>query len=726
MEDVVPGPALPVAVVAVDIPLPHLDRGFDYAVPPELDAAAQPGVRVKVRFAGRDVDGFVLERRAASSHHGRLTPVRRVVSPEPVLTPQVAALARRVADDHVGTLADVLRLAVPPRHAGAEKALDARTATAASPGAVALPDRDSPRIGPSRARPDVRPGPGAAPDAESSAPGAAPDAESPAPGAAPDAESPVPGAAPDAESSAPGDPVGAPAWADYPAGATLLRRLTEGRDASTAWTALPGRSASHDWAAGFAEAAVACLEGGRGVLLVVPDARDVARLDRALTDRLGPGRHVVLTAAQGPQARYTAWLKVLRGLVRCVVGTRAAAFAPVADLGLVAWWDDGDDNHVEPRAPYPHVRDVLLAQADRRAASVLVGGYARTAAVQALVESGRLKEVAAEPAVRRAVVPRVHIAGEGLDEQRDGPAARAHLPGAAWRAARACLAAGPVLVQVPRRGYLPALACATCRTPARCPACSGPLSMEGTGRPPTCRWCGAAAVGCRCVVCDDRGLRSTVIGAGRTAEEIGRAFPDTPVLSSRGGHVIDAIGPASALVIATPGTEPAADGGYAAVLLLDAWASLDRPTLDAAEEAVRRWLGAAALARPGAPVVLGGVPDGPPLGPVEALVRWAPEWFAARELAERAALRLPPAAWVASLRGSRRGLLDLLAAADLPAGVDRHGPVAEPGSDQVHLLLRAPRELGPAAAAALSAGRAIRSARKDKDTVQVKIGVAEP
>ena len=46
------GVQLPVARVAVDVSLPHLDRPFDYRVTPELDEAAQPGTRVSVRFAG--------------------------------------------------------------------------------------------------------------------------------------------------------------------------------------------------------------------------------------------------------------------------------------------------------------------------------------------------------------------------------------------------------------------------------------------------------------------------------------------------------------------------------------------------------------------------------------------------------------------------------------------------------------------------------------------------
>ncbi|MBW8749916.1 MAG: primosome assembly protein PriA, partial [Propionibacteriales bacterium] len=112
----------PVAQVLVDVPLAHLDRAFDYTVPATMAESAVPGARVKVRFAGQDVDGFVLARVGESEHPGRLQPLRRVVSPEPVLSAEVADLVAEVAARYAGTRSDVLRLAVPPRHATTEKA----------------------------------------------------------------------------------------------------------------------------------------------------------------------------------------------------------------------------------------------------------------------------------------------------------------------------------------------------------------------------------------------------------------------------------------------------------------------------------------------------------------------------------------------------------------------------------------------------------------------------
>jgi len=150
-----PAAELPVARVAVDVPLAHLDRPFDYAVPEHLDADARVGVRVRVRFAGRLVDGFVLERVAASEHPGRLAWLEKVVSTEQALPPEIAALCRAVADRYGGVLADVLRLALPPRHARVE-AESARAAAVRPMTAVDVrvaPDADGVAAGVAAAAP---------------------------------------------------------------------------------------------------------------------------------------------------------------------------------------------------------------------------------------------------------------------------------------------------------------------------------------------------------------------------------------------------------------------------------------------------------------------------------------------------------------------------------------------------------------------------------------------
>jgi len=404
----------------------------------------------------------------------------------------------------------------------------------------------------------------------------------------------------------------------------------------------------------------------------------------------------------------------------------------------VVLWDDGDDLHAEPRAPYPHAREVLALRAHRTGAAALIGGFARTAELTQLVTGGWARPLAGSAEALRQAAPRVRAAPDEAELARDAAAMTARLPSLALRTARSGLGQGPVLVQVPRRGYLAAVACAGCRAQARCATCAGPLEIGGSHGTPGCRWCGALAADWACARCGAGQLRALVTGAARTAEELGRAFPGVPVRTSGGQHVLATVPAEPALVIATPGAEPVAPEGYAAALLLDGWALLGRPSLRAAEEALRRWLNAAALVRPGSPVVVLAEATQPA---VQALIRWDPVTFSERELAERAELGFPPAVRMASVTGPPEAVADFVGALSssgggLPDRAEVLGPVpvepalarqdpAAPEQERERALIRIGRRDGLELARALHAAQATRSARKDGGAVRVQLDPAE-
>lgn len=722
----------------------HLDRDFDYLVPPEMDEIAQPGVRVRVRFAGRLVDGYLLERLPRTDHTGKMMPLEKVVSAERVLTPEVLRLATAVAARYAGTRADVLRLAIPPRHA--------RTETGGTKKSAAAPDRHVTEAASSDVVPE-----GSADRSEASA-STAVDGSRPAPEAAavpvgPDgdrtagpvidrdrrASVSVSPAAFDAEIAAaatesaadPGSGIDTSAWSRYTHGAAFVTALTDGRAPRAAWQALPGE----DWAARLAELAAAVVAGGRSAVLMVPDQRD---LDRLLAEcvRLVGDSAVGLSAGLGPAARYRRWLSVLRGQARVVVGTRAAVFAPVRDLGLIALWDDGDDTYAEPRAPYPHAREVAMLRAHESGAAFVAAGFARTAEIQAVVESGWARDLLADRQVLRAAMPRISAPGDtDFALERDALARQVRMPGVAFAAARAALREdAAVLVQVPRRGYVPSLACAKCRTPARCRHCNGPLALPqsstGEAASPQCRWCGLTEAAFRCQACGARALRAMVIGAARTAEELGRAFPGVPIRGSGGGEVVDSVEPGAQVVVATVGAEPLVRGGYGVALLLDGWALLGRADLRATEDTLRRWMGAAALVRPRGQVIVMAEPS---LPTVQALVRWDPVNHAAAELEARAEVGFPPAVRLAAIDGTSASIAELLDVTQLPPHVEVLGPVplpptarkpfsgAEEPAEVERMLLRVGRTEGAPLARALTAARAVRSSHRSDAPLRIQI-----
>ncbi|WP_067890518.1 primosomal protein N' [Nocardia vaccinii] len=715
----------------------HLDRDFDYLVPAEMDELAQPGVRVRVRFSGRLVDGFLLERLERSDHTGTLMRLERVVSGERVLTPEILRLITAVAARYAGTRADVLRLAIPPRHARTEagpahpkkgRAAKEESAAETAPEIMVVAD------------------PATRLDASSSA----------EPAVTSDASAEHDSADPNGTAGM--DVSQLPEWSRYRHGASFLSALAAGKGPRAAWQALPGE----DWARRLAEMAAVVAEGGRGVVVLVPDQRDLDRVLAACTELVGEAA-VGLAAGLGPSARYRRWLAALRGTARIVVGTRSSVFAPVPDLGLIVIWDDGDDTFAEPRSPYPHAREVAMLRAHESGAAFVAGGFARTAEIQAVVDSGWAHDLVADRAVVRQYAPRISAPGDSDVALERDPVARAvRIPAVAFTAARKALAAGdPVLVQVPRRGYVPALSCARCRTPARCRHCNGPLALPGepaAARPagevarqgsarelgvalsrsrseevahsPRCRWCGRTDAAFRCGACGARALRAVVIGAARTAEELGRAFPGVPIRGSGGATVLDSVSEGPQVVVSTIGAEPSAPGGYGVALLLDGWALLGRADLRAAEDALRRWMSAAALVRSTGQVIVMAEPS---LPTVQALVRWDPVTHAEFELAARAEVRFPPAVRLAALDGTTGSIAELLGETQLPDGVEVLGPVPLPPGARTpfsageapaeieRMILRADRDRATALSRALTAALAVRSTRRSVDPLRVQI-----
>jgi primosomal protein N' (replication factor Y) len=589
-----------IARVLVESALPQLDRLLDYRIPPGMTGVV-PGVRVSVplRAASRIAEGFVVELSSQQDFPGPLSDIVALVSPVPVLQPEVWALARAVADRAAGSASDVLRLAIPPRQVRVEKSWLAR--------------------GEQQAR----------------------------------------------------EPLVAPAMEGYPPDVVESALAAEER---LALGVLPGVTQLDPdgpwvgrWAVALAQAAARVVAGGASAIVVAPDYRDQEQLAAALATLLPAEAIVRLDARQSNPDRYRGMLRALGPEPVVLLGNRSVVYAPASKLGLIAVWNDGDPLLGEPLTPYVHARDAALVRQEQQGGALIFAGHTRSTEVERLVEVGYLRQVGPARPRHPRVIPTANIVAQ------DRLAAQARIPSIAWREATAGSKTGPVLVQVARPGYAPGLRCADCGEPAKCRVCGGPLHQKRAGGIPTCSWCGAPEASWRCQNCQSTRLRPAGVGASRTAEELGKAFPGVRIIVADGERSIQAIDAKPAIVVATRGAEPIAAGGYRAVLLLDGDRMVARESLRVGEDCLRWWSDAAALAADDAPVVLVGV--GGALA--AALVTGTQAEYARQELHDRRALHFPPAARVATLQGAPDAVAAALRA--LPPGAEPLGTTEADG-----------------------------------------------
>jgi primosomal protein N' (replication factor Y) len=364
-----------VARVLVDSPVPQLDRLFDYRVPELLRGDIRLGIRVRVplRSAGRIADGYVVELVEQGDYVGVLSDLEGIVSTVPVLAPEVAILARKAADRAAGSAIDIVRVAVPGRQARVEKSWLAERA-AQLDGAASITAASI----------------NAAPIA------AAPAAEPAPPLARVEIAGYVPGR------------IEAAVIAGERIAVDAIPLVTEVADAADMPSGVRvgqsiGQWVGH-WAVTMAAAAATCLAEGKTAILAVPDYRDQEQLTSALAAILPADRIVRLDARQSNPDRYRAFLRCLsasdataRPLV--IVGNRSVVYAPAANLGLIAIWDDGDPLHSEPLAPYVHTRDAALIRQEQQSCALLFLSHSRSTEVERLVEVGWVSPVSPSPSV---------------------------------------------------------------------------------------------------------------------------------------------------------------------------------------------------------------------------------------------------------------------------------------------------------------------------------------
>lgn len=613
-----------IARIAIESPLPQLDRLFDYVVEGELVDTISVGQRVRVSF-GRSkakLSGFVVELTDKSDHAGSLSNVDELVSSASVLKPSVYELCRQIADRQCTAISDVLRLAIPNRSVAIEKKWLADQANK-------IADQSS------------------------------------------------------GEKSNKND-----------------AKLTE--------IIQPICDPEPLWVSKVCAAALETLQFGQSAIICVPDLADIHIVQEHLEQQTEA--HVALHSEQKGSQSYAAFLRCLEPKPVIVVGNRNALFAPVHNLGLISLWDDGDHSHIQQQSPYIHSREIALMRQSIEQCSIRFSAHVRSAEVARLVRIGYLTDI-----TQSFAPPKVAISDSG-----------SRLDTAAWIAIREASQSGPVLVQVAAKGISTSLFCTRCSNRASCLDCNGPLWVNEHNQN-SCRWCNRISLDAKCDECGNSAFRQGRAGASRTSTEIGKMFPGVKILTSSGRERLEKVDSKPKVVVATPGAEPIASGGYRAVVILDGDQLLRRDTMRATEDAVRAWSNAIALLGKAGRALIVGLSGR--LATEFSL--WNQSAIAEHEFESRVELNLPPAVRVATITADRARLEECAAALAEIDDAEIYGP-SQRGTD-LRLLIKFSYRSGVKMAEALkvlvlaaSTGGAIQNAKSGRSQRALKIKIDDP
>ena len=520
-----PGPAaddLPVASVWVDTAIPTLTEPFSYLIPEKLSSQIRIGSRVQVPFKDKHLEGIVIDRTALTTDSRELKSIYKLLGEFPVASQATIELISLTANFWGGSPYDVIRSAIPPRVAVAEKGLTL-TATASNPKSEAsatfhlLP----PKL----------------------------------------------------------DPISA-----------LLSLVMESKTIGAK-------------------------------LIIVPTARDLNRLVALLVKA---GINFTSLDSNLPRAeRYRNFLSASLGGADLVVGMRGAIFAPIPALSEIYLHQENSEHYYERRTPHWNAREVAWIRSKLSNVNLHLTGYVPSLDVAIDIDKKEISYQATRAKI--SVIAQASSNGELI-------------PTKIYQQVRRALVNGPVLFLVPAKGYATAISCAKCRNVAIC-ECGGKLSKSSAKSDPACVLCSKKYQNWKCGWCGEARVFLTSRGIERFAEEIGRSFPNQIVIQSTGTDPRDLVSDEPALVISTPGVEPIAESGYAAVVILQVDRFLSSSASNGVESAYSNFFSASALI--GANGVIALVhDDGAPI--ISALATWNPATISKREIEQRISLQLPP------------------------------------------------------------------------------------
>ncbi|HET9835849.1 MAG TPA: primosomal protein N' [Rhodanobacteraceae bacterium] len=666
--------------VALAAPLP---RTFDYLSPGE-DTLPVPGSRVEVPFGRARRVGIVVAHVDSSEiPHEQLKPVLRVLDAAPVFTAELLANLLRAGDYWCGPVGEVLFGALPswlredkpPPRSGDEawqltdagrSARDARSRRGSS--ALLL-------------------------DVLAESPQRAGDLDALLPGWRAAARRLVDAGLIECVALPPTD-----AWRAKPRvhalnaeqGAIVERMLeTNGGFHACLLEGVTGSGKTEI----YLELIERALRQNKQSLVLVPEIGLVPQMLRRLRARFdAPIALLHSNLAEGDRAR--AWLAALNGEAAIVLGTRSAAFAPLAKPGLMVVDEEHDSSYKQAEGGFRyHARDFALMRAQSLEIPIMLGSATPSLESLANVEAGRYMRLTLRARVHARPASPVHVLDlRGLKMQHG-------LSPALLEALDACIArGGQALVFRNRRGYAPVLWCHACGWHAACPRCERPLTVHRGRARLICHHCGyAQASPLQCPNCGAQALTPQGHGTERLEEALRARYPDVPVLrvdreSTRRRDAFEKLldqltGGKPAIVV---GTQMLAKGhdlpNLTTVAIVGVDEGLHSVDFHAGEKLAQLIVQVAGRAgradKPGEVWLQTHEPEHPLL---LTLLRGGYPAAAAQQLGERRASGLPPYAHMALLRAeaSNRATLDAFLEAALAAfpaseSVQINGPLPAP------------------------------------------------
>lgn len=267
-----------------------------------------------------------------------------------------------------------------------------------------------------------------------------------------------------------------------------------------------------------------CLAQGQQALVLIPEIGLTPQTLARFTERFGSGI-AVLHSGLNDTERYAAWEAARTGAASIVMGTRSAIFSSLRRPGLIIVDEEHDASFKQQDGFRYSARDIAVKRGQIEGATVVLGSA--TPALETLHNAlqGRYGHYRLTQRAGQGELPTLRA----IDVRRE--TLQGGLSRALREAIHGALRGGQqVLLFLNRRGYAPALQCHDCGWIAQCSACDTRMTVHRRQRRLRCHHCSAnLRLPQACPSCHSARLLTNGLGTEQTEEVLRNTFGEWPI-----------------------------------------------------------------------------------------------------------------------------------------------------------------------------------------------------
>lgn len=262
---------------------------------------------------------------------------------------------------------------------------------------------------------------------------------------------------------------------------------------------------------------------GKSIIILVPEiiltSQIAARFKGYFKDELA-----LLHSSLTPGEKYDEYRRIKRGLVKVVIGTRSAIFAPVDNLGLIIIDEEHSESYKQESTPCYDTLDIANFRGNYNNAKIVLGSATPSLESKIRALKGKYKQLYLPNRVNSKKLPDVEIIDMNKENNELFSNRLIELISDRLKKGEQSI------ILINRRGYAPYVRCKKCGYIFKCSNCDVSMNFHKNDNKIKCHYCGKEELLNECPQCHSRFLSKDGVGTQRIEEYVKELFPTARVL----------------------------------------------------------------------------------------------------------------------------------------------------------------------------------------------------